>query len=152
MGAGYSGAFVCYDEDPKKVAFATFNQTRMTSQPNAEPPKFPRMLPLVTFKEGGSMLAFKEGGRRIHTVLTERGLDGKPDRILWDAIFDKKFSIVDMAPGTWDFTWLLPVPGSKVGSFSLIQSCWKLVVQVRLLEWSRFVHIRSSFSQFPSCQ
>ena len=70
----------------------------------------PRMMPTVIFRDKTLFQA-----TRIHTILTEKGMDGKADRVLWDAMYDKSMNLAAtlLSPGKWDFTFSIPVPGSK---------------------------------------
>ncbi|CAD7930202.1 unnamed protein product [Amoebophrya sp. A25] len=98
--SGESGRFVCSDQ-----AASDYQTAMGFVGGNYKPGGF--LLPTVNFRDK------KNAWSRIHVQLKEFGMDGKPDRILWDAIYDPRLGLKLPEPGYWDFSFLYPVGGAK---------------------------------------
>ena len=109
------GLFVCDDGRPSQ------QQTHQSFPLN--PLRWVRgeaWMPEIQFRDKKGM--FSDG--RIHVQLKEFGMDGKPDKIMWDAIYDPRVGITlgtgIKEPGNWNFSFYYPIGYEDVDFFIII--------------------------------
>ncbi|CAD7923407.1 unnamed protein product [Amoebophrya sp. A120] len=108
-GFGRKGRFTCTDRPPfSRGGGGTVEQTQ-TAKAFLGGTNRMFQLPAVNFRDKKGPLS--DG--RIRVELKEFGMDGKSDRILWDAIFDSRVGLKHPEPGHWDFSTMVAIGGSQ---------------------------------------